>query len=103
MFLIYFIPTLIVALIFCAPAVIFVRECGARTRPDMRRVMVWSITFGLVSFLLGFIGPLYVWPGSPQGPLFGIVISGPAGAVLGCIAGGARSLYLSRHRDPPPV
>ena len=101
MFLIYFIPTLIVALIFCAPAVIFVRECGARTRADMRRVAVWSITFGLVSFLFGFLGPLYISPESPQGPLLGIVVSGPAGALVGCIAGAARSLYLARHRNPP--
>ena len=46
MFLIYFIPTLIIALGLSFFAVIFVRACGTRTRGDMRRVVVWSILLG---------------------------------------------------------
>jgi hypothetical protein len=103
MFLIYFMPTLIIALGLSFFAVIFVRACGTRTRGDMRRVVVWSILFGLLGFLVGFFGPLYIGPESPQGPLLGIVISGPAGAVLGCIAGVVRSLYLFRHSKPPKI
>jgi len=101
MFLIYFIPTLIIALFNWALAVVLLRENGARSRSDFRRVAVWSISIGFVSFLGGFLGPLYLWPESPQGPLLGIVISGPVGATVGCIAGAVRSLYLARHREPP--
>jgi hypothetical protein len=35
---------------------------------------------GGVSFALGFIGPLLIWPGASLGPLLGILLTGRASA-----------------------
>ena len=42
---------------------------------------------GIVGFGAGFIGPLIVHPGSNQGPLFGIIISGPLSFIYGMFIG----------------
>jgi len=42
---------------------------------------------GVVGFGAGFIGPFFVHPGSNQGPLFGIIISGPLSFVFGLFIG----------------
>ena len=42
---------------------------------------------GIVGFGAGFIGPFFVHPGSSQGPLFGIIISGPLSFVFGLFIG----------------
>ena len=42
---------------------------------------------GVVGFGAGFIGPLIVSPGSNQGALFGIIISGPLSFMFGLFIG----------------
>ena len=42
---------------------------------------------GIVSFLSGFIGPLLLTPDSNQGPLLGIFVTGPLGAIAGAVCG----------------
>jgi hypothetical protein len=42
---------------------------------------------GIVGFGAGFIGPAIVSPGSNQGPLFGIIISGPLSFLYGLFVG----------------
>lgn len=42
---------------------------------------------GGVAFGLGFIGPLILKPGANLGPLLGILLTGPAGFVLGALIG----------------
>jgi hypothetical protein len=46
-----------------------------------------AVIIGLPSFLAGYIGPVIFTPQSNQGPLLGIFITGPAGAIIGFIAG----------------
>ena len=41
------------------------------------------LTLGIVGFLCGFVGPMLLAPGANQGPLMGIFITGPGGALLG--------------------
>jgi hypothetical protein len=77
--------------VLLASGVLFV--VGGRAPVDFLRVLLWTVAIGLLTFLAGFYGPLYFGPESPQGPLFGIFISGPAGAVIGSIVG----LLLSIH------
>ena len=60
--------------------------------PGRRRTVAWwcvtmSCTVGVVSFLVGFVGPILFSPDSPQGPLLGIFITGPLGAVAGAAVG----------------
>jgi hypothetical protein len=42
---------------------------------------------GTVGFAAGFIGPIALNPSANQGPLLGIFITGPGGAVLGAVLG----------------
>jgi len=50
---------------------------------------------GIVGFGAGFIGPLIVHPGSNQGPLFGIIISGPLSFIYGMFNWRSTSNILS--------
>ena len=54
-----------------------------------------AVIFGLVGFIIGFVGPIVFTPQANQGPLLGIFITGPAGAVIGFIAG---ALYSQLRR-----
>jgi hypothetical protein len=50
-------------------------------KPGLR----WPLLLGTAGFASGFFGPLLLVPEANQGPLVGILISGPAGAVLGLV------------------
>jgi len=55
----------------------------------------WAGVLGITGFVCGFVGPMVFAPESNQGPMLGIFITGPAGALLGAILGvvvGAMSL-----------
>jgi hypothetical protein len=56
------------------------------------RVVVWSLAIGGVCFAAGFFGPMVLAPGANQGPLLGILITGPLGVVLGFATGVVREL-----------
>jgi hypothetical protein len=45
------------------------------------------VILGGIGFAGGFFGPIIFTPESNQGPLLGIFITGPIGAVLGAIIG----------------
>jgi hypothetical protein len=47
-----------------------------------------AVLVGGAGFCAGFFGPIVVNPGANQGPLVGIFITGPGGAVLGAVLGG---------------
>ena len=45
----------------------------------------WPVLLGAVGFAAGFFGPMLFVPEANQGPLVGILMSGPAGALLGLV------------------
>jgi len=47
----------------------------------------WRV--GAVGLALGFIGPLVLYPKASLGPLLGLLLTGPAGFVLGALVGAA--------------
>ncbi|HYL18475.1 MAG TPA: hypothetical protein VEV20_07325 [Burkholderiales bacterium] len=49
--------------------------------------VAWALVLGVVGFVCGFLGPIALSPDANQGPLLGIFISGPGGALLGAILG----------------
>ena len=56
------------------------------------------VAIGGVDFLCGFIGPIILNPASNQGPLLGIFITGPLGALLGTALGiVAAARRMPRH------
>ena len=56
-------------------------------RTKLARTLQIGAVVGGIALVAGFFGPLLFSPGSNQGPLLGIFITGPAGFVLGCIGG----------------
>lgn len=46
-----------------------------------------AVVLGAVGFLCGFLGPIALSPDANQGPLLGIFITGPGGAVAGLLLG----------------
>ena len=60
---------------------------------------------GIVGFGAGFIGPFFVHPGSgsPQGPLFGIIISGPLSFVFGLFIGYLPAIFSPLKKTRPDV
>ena len=49
--------------------------------------LLWALILGAVGFIAGFFGPLTFSPDANQGPLLGIFITGPGGALLGLVLG----------------
>ena len=50
-------------------------------------IFTGAILVGGISFAAGFFGPMILAHGANQGPLLGILITGPIGIVVGAIAG----------------
>ncbi len=50
-------------------------------------IIQWMSVLGVAGFLCGFIGPMLLAPEANQGPMLGIFITGPGGAMLGLILG----------------
>jgi len=51
------------------------------------KVLRWTVVLGVAGFLAGFVGPMLLAPDANQGPLLGILITGPTGALLGSVLG----------------
>ncbi|RAI90028.1 hypothetical protein [Algoriphagus yeomjeoni] len=50
-------------------------------------ILAGALGVGVAGFILGFFGPLILTPEANQGPLLGILITGPAGIAIGAIGG----------------
>jgi hypothetical protein len=53
-----------------------------------------AVILGGLGFVAGFFGPMIFAPEANQGPMLGLFITGPAGVVIGAIAG---ALYAKRR------
>lgn len=53
-----------------------------------------AVILGGLGFVAGFFGPMIFAPEANQGPLLGLFITGPAGVVVGAIAG---AVYARRR------
>ena len=47
----------------------------------------WALTLGAVGGAAGFFGPIILNPDANQGPMLGIFITGPGGALAGAVLG----------------
>ncbi len=56
-------------------------------------ILLGGILVGIISFILGYFGPLILAPSNNLGPLLGIFITGPLGFLFGLYFGG---LYWER-------
>ena len=60
-------------------------------------IMAWVVALGGTGFAAGFFGPIALNPDANQGPLVGLLITGPLGALAGLVLGAiCRFLSLAR-------
>jgi len=64
-------------------------EEGAGRQPPgiLGSVVTGALLVGAVGFVGGFFGPILFMPDANQGPLLGLLFTGPLGVVLGAIGG----------------
>ena len=74
---------------FCAAVVLRYTWPRAASAPAglLRSALVGAVVTGGTGFAIGFFGPMILDPGSPQGPLVGIFVTGPLGLLAGAIGG----------------
>jgi len=64
---------------------------SATPNPDTRPappLLAWPMAIGGSAFAAGFFGPMIFVPDSNIGPIIGVLITGPAGVILGFALGG---------------
>lgn len=68
--------------------------------PDKRQtVLLGAVILGFIGFYAGFAGPMILTPESNQGPLIGILFTGPAGFLIGGLLGLAHWMLRVRNND----
>jgi hypothetical protein len=70
---------------------------GAVPAELARSVLRGGLALGVIGFSLGFFGPMLLMPDSNQGPLLGILITGPLGFLSGAVSG-AVYWFVRRRR-----
>lgn len=53
----------------------------------MKLILRWVLALGVAGFVSGYVGPIVLDPDANQGPLVGIFITGPGGALAGLVLG----------------
>lgn len=53
----------------------------------MSVIISTALSIGVITFLIGYVGPIIFWPEANLGPLLGIFITGPLGFLLGGVIG----------------
>jgi hypothetical protein len=64
--------------------------------------LIGALAVGGLSFAIGFFGPMF-WlkHNSPQGPMLGIFVTGPAGFLVGLVGGAIVGLVRRRGQGAP--
>jgi hypothetical protein len=60
-------------------------------------IVIGAVSLGAIGFVAGFFGPMIFAPEANQGPMLGIFITGPGGAIVGAIMGLVYRLINSRR------
>lgn len=96
----YWIATLAAILAALAAGRYVWRRAGSFSGSFASSVATGAIVIGAIGFVAGFFGPLVFVPEANQGPLLGIFLTGPAGFLLGAVAGGVYWL-VQRQKNAP--
>ena len=58
----------------------------------VRSALRGGCLLGSIGFVAGFVGPIVLTPEANQGPLLGILVTGPGGFLVGLVAGAVSDL-----------
>jgi hypothetical protein len=62
----------------------------------IRTMWRYAWVTGVIGFIGGFVGPVIVTPDANQGPMLGLLITGPLGFIAGGLLGLGVELYRMR-------
>jgi hypothetical protein len=68
-------------------------------RSILASVFRGALIVGAIGFCAGFVGPMVFAPDANQGPLLGIFITGPLGALIGAIGGFVQGIRRRSSSD----
>jgi hypothetical protein len=96
----------ILSAVIYAPVAAVALVCGwfalrghvEESRAEMRSGCATGAAVGAVGLVAGVLGPVILTPESNQGPLLGVLVTGPLGAVAGTLIG----IVARRARRKPP-
>jgi hypothetical protein len=77
--------TLLPLLMALATAFWIWRALGQREAGIAATIVTGAAIGAAIGFVLGFFGPMLIAPAANQGPLLGLFITGPAGALIGLV------------------
>ena len=89
--LLYIAPTVAVLVVMLGVAAIVLYTSDACSRDGLLRTVLWGAGLAAIGFISGYVAAALLSE-SPQGPLLGIFLTGPAGAAVGCVIGATRSV-----------
>jgi len=79
----------IVSLLIAVCVAIFVWKKGGGINHNLATsILLGGMIVGAIGFVVGFFGPMILYPQSNLGPLFGLFFTGPIGFLIGLIGGG---------------
>jgi hypothetical protein len=80
--------SLLLSLVAAALVAAYVWFASAKARASLFLcLLAGAALLGSAGFLAGFLGAVYLEPGSPQAPLWAFFITGPLGTLAGLLAG----------------
>jgi hypothetical protein len=80
-----------------AAAGLFWSRFGDASRSVLGTAAYGALILGGIGFAAGFFGPMLLAPDANQGPMLGIFITGPGGAILGTLLGLVFGLMRSQR------
>ena len=89
------VASVILTAVIYAPVAALALVCGwfalrghvEESRAEMRAGCATGVAVGAVGLVAGVLGPVILTPNSNQGPLLGVLVTGPLGAAAGTVIG----------------
>jgi hypothetical protein len=73
------------------------RTTGSAPSGLFTHIGLGAAIVGGIGFVGGFFGPMLFAPGANQGPMLGLLITGPLGCLLGAVGGALYWLVRGKH------
>lgn len=98
-------PVALITALLCAigSSIFMWKKMGNSSNNLVVSILVGGLLLGSIGFFMGFVGPIIFTPHSNQGPLLGILKTGPYGFVIGLIAGGVYWWYKKEKKEDPSL
>lgn len=94
--MLFFFPLYLAVATWLLVGTVWLSRPGARSHCKL--AVRWGFAIGSIAFALGYLLPIVLRPQSNQGPLLGVLCTGPLGFVVGAVVGFAIALSRDARR-----